>query len=78
MAKQKSDILSGMGNGYEIVKAIVDEVKNRGGGDDDVRKILSDRDLQSHIGDLIMGNVEVTSPQATTYLVEIDYSDTLE
>ena len=34
MAKQKSDILSGMGSGYEVVKTIIDEIKNRGGGDD--------------------------------------------
>lgn len=79
MAKQKSDILSGMGSGYEIVKVIVDEVKNRGGGDDDVRKILSDRNLQTHIGDLIMGTYQqAVKPIPTTYPVEIDYTDTFE
>lgn len=79
MAKQKSDILSGMGSGYEIVKTIIDEVKNRGGSDDDVRKILSDRTLQIRIGDLIMGtDQQDTTPRSTIYPVEIDYSDTFE
>ncbi|MBI4090447.1 MAG: hypothetical protein HY422_00305 [Candidatus Komeilibacteria bacterium] len=79
MARQKSDILSGMGSGYEIVKAIADEVKNLGGGDDDLRRILSEPSLRTTIGKAIMHNgSEVSTSGATTYPVTIDYADTFE
>ena len=45
----------------------------------DVRRILSDRNLQIRIGDLIMGTGQQnTTPRPTIYSVEIDYSDTFE
>ena len=79
MARQKSDILSGMGSGYEIVKAIADVVKNLGGGDDDMRRILSEEPLRRSIGKAIMHNgSEVSTSGATTYPVMIDYADTFE
>ena len=79
MARQKSDILSGMGSGYEIVKAIADEVKNLGGGDDDLRRILSEPSLRLTLGKAIMHNGSEVSPSnATTYPVTIDYADTFE
>ena len=79
MPKPKSDILSGSGNAFEIIKTIVNEVKNRGGSDDDVRRILSDRALQIRIGNLIMGiNKPDTVLDPNVYPVEIDYSDTFK
>jgi hypothetical protein len=53
--KSKSDILSSMGVGFEIVKAIRDEVDRLGGGDDELRRILSDHSIAPKIAALLVG-----------------------
>lgn len=54
MARPKSDILSAMGTGWEIMKAIVNQVLAMGGGDDDLRRVLKDGKLLKEIASLIV------------------------
>lgn len=54
MAKQKSDIVSGMGTGFEITKRLSEAVATAGGGDDDLRRILSDPALPPRLAREIM------------------------
>lgn len=53
MAKIKSELLSVFGIVFQIVKALIDEMKNLGGSDDDLRKIETDGSLRRKIAGLI-------------------------
>lgn len=55
MARQKSAFLSALGIVFQIWKTIVDSVMDVGGGDDDLRKILADKDLARNLSLLITG-----------------------
>lgn len=56
MARYKSELLSSMGSGFEIVKAITDSVIDRGGTDDDVRRILKDKNIRNAIAEMLVAN----------------------
>ncbi|MCB9802925.1 hypothetical protein H6761_02825 [Candidatus Nomurabacteria bacterium] len=56
MARQKSEFVSGLGTGFEIVKALSDEVNSLGGNDDNLRQIISNRTLRKELANLIVGN----------------------
>lgn len=75
MAQKKSDLLSALGTVFQIMKAIIDEVLDLGGNDEDVRKILKDPILCRKIAEIIMA---VRSFIATTFKVTVDCSRTLE
>lgn len=66
MARYKSGLLSSMGAGFEILKAIIDAVIQRGGTDDDVRRILRDKKLRNAIADLIF-------PDQKRFVLIVDY-----
>src|SRR3989344_1562887 len=53
--KPKSEFLSGAGTAYEILKAISDAVRGKGGDDDDLRRLLSDKDLAREVASVIVG-----------------------
>lgn len=53
--KQKSEFVSSAGTVFEFVKAISDEVRKLGGGDDDLRKVMSQPSLAKSIAGAIMG-----------------------
>ncbi len=60
MAKKTSELLSALGKLFEIFKAFVDEVKNQGGTDEDISRILTDKKVcQEMVGLLLKkaGNV---------------------
>jgi hypothetical protein len=67
MARTKSDLLSSMGSGFEILKAITDSVIDRGGNDDDVRRILKDKKVRNAIADIL-----VTDQKFFTFTVDFD------
>jgi hypothetical protein len=69
MAKKKSDFLSGLGTGFEILKAITNEVHDLGGTDADVRSILSDSDKRRRVAELLSDHyrITVTSTATPTY-----------
>lgn len=51
----KSAFLSAFGIVFQIWKTLVEEVKNLGGSDEDLRKIETDRELRRKIAELIVG-----------------------
>lgn len=54
--QQKSEFVSGLGTGFEIIKSLSDEVNSLGGDDDSLRQILSNRTLRKELAKLIVGN----------------------
>ncbi len=54
MAAKKSNLLSAFGKAFQIFKAIVDAVKDIGGDDEDITRILTDEDLRNDIAHRIM------------------------
>lgn len=72
MTRKTSEFLKAFGTSQEIFKAITDEVLSRGGGDDDLRRILSDQSLRRKLGDLI-----VAAPR-DRYSVTVNYDQSLK
>jgi len=54
MAKKTSEFLSALGKLFEIFKAFVDEVKNQGGTDEDVSRILTDSKVRQEMVALLL------------------------
>ena len=52
--KKKSEFLSAFGIMFEIVKALIQTLLDRGGTDDDLRRVQNDKDLRNKIVDLIL------------------------
>lgn len=59
MARRKSEFLSALGTMFAITKAVTDEVLAQGGNDEDLRRILNDRDRRQAIARLIVGHSEI-------------------
>ena len=79
MGNQKSDIVSNMMRGTQIVKAISDALRDRGADDDYLKRILREgSDLPSKIANLLMEG-EQKSPiiNYDSYSVSVDYTRTL-
>ena len=74
MARKKSELLSSLGTVFEIVKAIIDEVLDLGGSDEDVRRILKDKSLRKKIANLI---VQTKPAIQDTFKVVVDYGQSL-
>jgi hypothetical protein len=74
VAREKSGLLSALGVVFEIVKAIIDEVLNLGGNDEDVRRILKDENLRKAIAQMI---IAAKSFVAATFKVTVDYGQSL-
>ncbi len=58
MAKPKSEFLSALGQMFEIWKALADAVLSRGGNDNHLRRIKTDKNLLKKIVDLILETVK--------------------
>jgi len=54
MARKKSEFLAALGIAFEIFKAIADAVISRGGNDDDLRRIVSEKGLAGKIAEVVM------------------------
>jgi len=52
--KKKSEFLSAFGTMFEILKALIQTLLDRGGTDDDLRRVQNDKDLRNRIVDLIL------------------------
>lgn len=65
MAREKSELKSGMGKAMETFIALVQEVEDVGGSDEDTRRIKTDATLRRQIANLIVG----------TYELEVNYDD---
>lgn len=75
MARPKSELLSYSGIVFEITKAIVNEVLDLGGTDEDLRKVLKDKNLCRKIAELL---VQSKSAIVATFHVVVDYSKSLQ
>lgn len=75
MGKPRSELLSGLGTAFEVLKRIVDAVRAQGGSDDDVRTILKNHELRQQMAALIIAanpNVQKKSGSGTeTYPVVV-------
>lgn len=58
MAIPKSEFLSAFGKAFEIWKSLVDEVKNLGGGDEDILRVKTDGALRKKLAELIVSGKE--------------------
>ncbi len=70
MSRERSQFLSSSGIAFQIFKTIADEVLAAGGNDDDLRRVLSDKELATKIARVIMDG-----PQCLKVMV--DYGQTL-
>ncbi len=75
MALQKSELLSADGTNFQILKAIVDPVLRLGGNDEDVKKVLKDKNLCQGIAKLIMAAKSFIKAK---FKVVIDCTQTLK
>lgn len=80
MSRKKSEFLSSLGVLWEIWKALVNEVLDLGGTDEDLRRIQTDATLRRQIAELIMTSVKSVTcadliPQGWTVVEDVDPSD---
>lgn len=61
MAKVKSEFLSGYLTMAQVVKSLIDEIKNLNGNDDDIRRIETDPKLRRQIAELLVYKVQAVS-----------------
>lgn len=74
MGRNKSDIIGGIGAGFEILKALKDELTKLNVGDPDayLRKIKSSASLRRKVAELLVGNTataQAAAPVATVPVV---------
>lgn len=67
MARPKSDFLKSWGTMFEILKALVNEVLERGGTDDDMRRIQTDLALRAQIAQLIVKSGKKSKQKPATF-----------
>lgn len=75
MAKQKSEFLSAFGTAMEVFRAIVNAVLERGGSDDDLRRILTSKKLAGAIADIIVGAKQAVE---NAFRLTVDYDLSVE
>ncbi|MFA6588615.1 MAG: hypothetical protein WCT08_06150 [Patescibacteria group bacterium] len=63
----KSRILSGAGTGFEVLKALIDGIVARGGSDDDLRRILKEKNITDAICGILVDN-----RRFFTFIVDFD------
>lgn len=79
MARQKSDILSGLGTSFEIIKRLSEAVHALGGSDDDLRKMLVNGDLTHDVAQLLRGTARLApNYPEEIFTLTIDWEGTLE
>lgn len=61
MKRKTSDFLSALGVQFEIWKALVEAVLSRGGTDEHLRRIITDKTLRGKLAELIVGDASSTS-----------------
>ena len=62
MARPKSEFLKGFGKAWEVFQVIVNIVLDLGGGDDDLSRLLTDKDRVQRIGEIIVEKSKVNVP----------------
>lgn len=70
MARDKSELKSGMGKAMRSFSALIEEVEDLGGGDDHVRKLETDAVIRRTIAKLLIG--ETTNGLGDAYMVTVD------
>lgn len=75
MSRNKSEFLGAAGKMFEIQKAIVDAVLEKGGSDVHLERILKEKKLRSGLADLIIGT---TATQPPSFSITVDYAMSLE
>jgi hypothetical protein len=62
MARKKSEFVRSLGIAFQVFMALVNEVMDQGGTDDDVRRIETDTELRKELATLIVGKKEQSAP----------------
>ncbi len=70
MSREKSKFLSGFGTAFQIFKTVTDAVLAAGGDDEDLRRVLLNKDLVDKIVRVIVG-------EDPRYKLTVDYAQTL-
>lgn len=73
MPRKNSEFVKAGGAVFQIIKALAEAVHARGGSDDDLRRVLSDKTLADKVAEILVGKRE-----ADTYPVTIDYGKSVE
>lgn len=73
MARLKSDILSGYGKGFEVLKAFVNAILDNGGTDEDVLRIVKDKAMADKVAKLILADRGVI-PTDGCELLSVNYA----
>ncbi|MBI2506681.1 MAG: hypothetical protein HYW00_00890 [Candidatus Colwellbacteria bacterium] len=63
MARTKSKFVSSFGTAFEVFKGLADEVLDLGGDDDDLRRVLRDKQLRRAIAGLIVHKAVTVRPR---------------
>jgi hypothetical protein len=66
MGQKKSEFVSAFGIAFQVWKSLANAVLDRGGSDDDLRKIETDEGLRQKLADLIVGACQSVFPITTT------------
>lgn len=61
MARQKSELKSAFGKGQEILFALLEGVEDAGGGDEDARRVVTDKKLRRQIAELLVNRQSLTA-----------------
>jgi hypothetical protein len=79
MSRKKSEFVSAFGISFRVFMALVNEILNQGGTDEDVRRIETDAELCKEVAALVVGKRVKPEPyMPDMYSVVVDYSMTLE
>lgn len=73
MARQKSEFVSAAGTVFEIVKGLGDEVRELGGSDDDLRRLLTEQPLRCQVAELL-----VVKRVGDKYVITVNYGKQLK
>src|SRR3990167_1430033 len=71
MARKKSEFLKGFGKAWEVFRVIVNAVLDLGGSDEDLSRLLKDKDRVRRIGEIVIERPQ--TDQHTAASVASDY-----
>lgn len=75
MAREKSELKSGMGKAMETFIALVEEVEDLGGSDEDTRRIKTDKALRRQIAELLIQDRAIDGRFAVTVNRDLSLAD---
>ncbi len=75
MAREKSELKSGMGKAMETFAALIEEVEDLGGSDEDTRRIKTDKALRRQIAELLVSDRMICGRYSVTVNCDMPLAD---